>query len=165
MLIAANSVVSFHYRVTLDDGTPVDSSEGDEALTYLHGHGQIVDGLEAALLGKQSGDHVDARLEPAEAYGEYDDELDLEVPLDAFPEDARAELQTGAQFAADHPTREGEPIVFTVIELRGEELAITGNHPLAGKTLRYSVDVVEVRAATEQELAHGHAHGAHGHDH
>lgn len=164
MEIAEGTVVSVHYSVRTADGTDVDSSEGRDPLVYLHGSGQIVNGLESALAGKKAGDHVDATVEPAEAYGEYDQGLDLKVPLAAFPEEARAELEPGAQFAAEHPER-NEAMLFTVIEVSDETAVITGNHPLAGQTLVFSVDVVEVRSATDEEKQHGHAHGPDGHHH
>lgn len=165
MKIAKDSVVSFHYRVATAEGEPVDQSEKNEPLTYLHGSGQIVSGLEKALLGHEAGDHVDARISPEEGYGEYDERLNLRIPLKAFPDGARAQLEPGFQFVSEHPQDDDEEVLFTVVELQPDSVIVTGNHPLAGKTLVFEVDIVEVRQATEEELSHGHAHGPDGHHH
>jgi len=165
MNIAKNAVVSMHYKLTNAQGEDLDASEEGEPLVYLHGHGGLVDGLEQALEGKQAGDHVDVRVPPELGYGLYDRALDMEVPLKAFPDDARDRLKEGARFASDQPGKPGTEIVYTVVERHPEHLVVTGNHPLAGQTLVFAVDIVGVRAATKQELKHGHVHGEHGHDH
>jgi FKBP-type peptidyl-prolyl cis-trans isomerase SlyD len=164
MRIDNNSVVSFHYRVATTEGEQVDKSE-TEPLTYLHGKAQIVPGLEEALAGKQAGDKVKAQVPPEKAYGAHDPHLDLRVPVDAFPADARPRLEPGFRFVAEHPERAGEHVQYTVHAREGEEVLISGNHPLAGQTLIFDVEVVEVRKATDEELAHGHAHGPGGHHH
>ncbi len=159
MQIAADAIVSFHYQVVTSDGDAVDSSEGREPLVYLHGRSQIVPGLEAALLGKSAGDHIDATIAPADAYGERDPALDMGVPMDAFPEEIHEQLQEGAQFQADHPTEDGAVVLYTVVGREADRILVSGNHPLSGQTLIFAVDIVDVRAATEEELSHGHAHG------
>jgi FKBP-type peptidyl-prolyl cis-trans isomerase SlyD len=159
MAIAADSVVSFHYRVTTAEGEQVDQSEKDQPMIYLHGRGQMVAGVEEALLGHEAGDHVEARVEPEKGYGAYDQELDLKVPLTAFPEQVRPEIKPGFRFRAEHPTTEGCTVLFTIHAIEGDFALVSGNHPMAGKTLLFSLDVVAVRPATESELSHGHCHG------
>jgi FKBP-type peptidyl-prolyl cis-trans isomerase SlyD len=165
MNIGKNSVVSFHYQVSTEDGEVVDRSDGSEPLTYLHGNAQIVQGLEDALAGKAKGEHVEAKVPPEKGYGSYDPQLDLQVPLDAFPDGARAKLEPGFRFMAEHPAHEGQDVMFTVHEIKDDHVLVTGNHPLAGKILTFKVDVVDVRQATKDELAHGHVHGPGGHHH
>lgn len=165
MQIAKNTVVSFHYHVATAEGETVDQSKGGEPLTYLHGTSQIIPGLEDALLGKKKGDHVEATVAPERGYGAYDKELDLSLPMEAFPDEARKELQPGFRFMAEHPHKEGDQVMFTVHAVQGEQVMISGNHPLAGQTLLFKVDIVDVRAASPEELAHGHAHGPGGHHH
>jgi FKBP-type peptidyl-prolyl cis-trans isomerase SlyD len=165
MNIAKNMVVSLNYSARTPEGQEVDSSEGQGPLVYLHGYEQVLPGLERALEGKTAGDHVAISLAPADAYGEYDDGLDLRVPKDAFPEDAWAQIQPGVRFVAAHPAEPEREVLFHVIELEDDTALITGNHPLAGETLNFEVDVIEVREATLAELAHGHAHGDDAHDH
>lgn len=165
MQIAKNSVVSFHYKVATADGETVDQSEDGKPMTYLHGGGQLIAGVEEAMLGKKAGDHVEATIPPEKGYGVYDANLDREVPLDAFPKDARKELKAGFTFAAEHPEKDGERVMFTVMEVDGEAVRITANHPLAGQTLLFTIDVAEVRKASAEELSHGHAHGPGGHHH
>jgi len=165
MQIAKNAVVSFLYHVATAEGETVDQSKDGEPLTYLHGTAQIIPGLEEALLGKQKGDHVETTVAPERAYGVYDKELDLSLPAEAFPAEARTELAPGFRFMAEHPHKEGEQIMFTVHAVQGDLVMISGNHPLAGQTLLFKVDVVDVRAASAEELSHGHAHGPGGHHH
>lgn len=164
MQIAANRVVSIHYQVATAEGESVDASQPGEPLVYLHGQGQIIGGLERALLGKAAGDKVAVEVAPKDGYGEYDPELDVAVPLDAFPKDLRAKLVPGAQFHAEHPTK-GTEAVFTVHKVEGGSAYCSGNHPLAGKTLQFKVEIADVRDATKDELSHGHAHGPGGHHH
>jgi FKBP-type peptidyl-prolyl cis-trans isomerase SlyD len=165
MPIINDSVVSFHYTVATAEGEHVDKSEEGQPLVYLHGHGQIVPGLEAAMAGRDVGEHIDATITPDQAYGEHEQELDMQVPLEVFPDSIRPEIQPGFRFKAEHPTVAGRDIVFTVHGIEGEQAFVSGNHPLAGKTLQFSVDVVAVRHASPEELSHGHAHGPGGHHH
>jgi FKBP-type peptidyl-prolyl cis-trans isomerase SlyD len=165
MNISKNTIVSFHYQVSTIEGEEVDRSQGDQPLTYLHGNAQIIPGLEEALVGKAPGAHVEAQVTPDKGYGAYDPQLDLQVPLDAFPNEARPQLEPGFRFMAEHPTQEGQEVLFTVQGIEGDTVLVSGNHPLAGKILVFKVDVVDVRAATTDELSHGHAHGPGGHDH
>jgi len=160
MQIAKHRVVSIEYTLTDDEGTVLDTSRGREPLVYLHGVGAMIPGLEAALTDKVAGDALEVRVPPAEAYGERDDGLIQQArrsQLQGVPE-----VEVGMQFQASGP--EGRQIV-TVIAVDGDQVTLDANHPLAGVPLNFAVEVVSVRAATAQELQHGHIHGPHGHDH
>jgi FKBP-type peptidyl-prolyl cis-trans isomerase SlyD len=165
MQIGNNTIVSMHYQVATSEGEQVDKSQEGQPLVYLHGHGQIIPGLEAALAGHSVGETVEAELAPEVAYGEYDEDLDIRVGKDAFPADVQQKLEPGFQFMAQHPGKEGENLLYTVHGVEQDEVLVSGNHPLAGKTLLFKVEIVEVRRASEEELAHGHAHGPGGHHH
>ena len=161
MQIAENKVVFIHYTLTNQAGEVLDSSHGrGEPLGYLHGHGNIIPGLENALSGKAAGDKLDVTVEPAEGYGDRHDQLVQQVPKEAFQ--GVDELQPGMQFQAD--TGQG-PRLFTITKVDGDEVTVDGNHPLAGETLSFAVEVTDVREASEQELEHGHVHGEGGHEH
>lgn len=161
MKIVSGSVVELDYSLHLGDGQVVDASGPGEPLTYLHGEGQIVPGLETALEGLSKGDRKQVVVAPGDGYGEHDPRGVQEVPRGAFP--PAFEPQVGMELTAEGPT--GEPVPFSVREVRPETVVIDLNHPLAGKTLHFDVTVREIRAATADEIAHGHAHGPHGHDH
>jgi FKBP-type peptidyl-prolyl cis-trans isomerase SlyD len=165
MHIAEDKVVTFHYTVQTPEGDVIDTTEGQEPLAYLHGHKQIVEGLEEALLGKTTGDHVDVTVPSDKGYGPRDPKLDMLIPLEAFPEEMRHEIQMGMMFEAAHPEDEEQTLVFTILGIEEDKVMATGNHPLAGQDLCFSVDVDEIRDATEEELGHGHVHGPGGHDH
>ncbi|WP_308389597.1 peptidylprolyl isomerase [Acidithiobacillus sp. AMEEHan] len=160
MKIAKDTVVTLDYTLTDEDGEILDSSEGDEPLVYLHGHGDIVPGLERALNGHQVGDQVEVDVSPEDGYGDWDEDLVDVVGKEDF--DDPEELEVGAQFEVD--TDEGVRIA-TVIEMEGEDITVDLNHPLAGMNLHFAVKVLDVRAASSEELAHGHVHGPHGHEH
>ena len=160
MQIAAETVASIEYELTDDAGEVIDTSKGGEPLAYLHGAGNLIPGLEAELEGKSSGDAFQVRVAPEDAYGERHEGMVQSVPRSEFPEDA--EIQVGAQFHATTPS--GDHIV-TVVAVEGDAVTLDGNHPLAGKHLTFDVQVVEVRAATPEELEHGHVHGPGGHAH
>jgi FKBP-type peptidyl-prolyl cis-trans isomerase SlyD len=161
MIIAHNKVVRFDYTLTNDANDVLDSSEGGEPLTYLHGAGNIIPGLESALEGKRAGDSLNVRVAPAEAYGERDDRMVQNVPREMF-EDSN-EIQTGMQFHSSDP--EGNVTVVTVVGMDAEHITVDANHPLAGVPLTFAVTIVEVRDASPEELAHGHVHGPGGHHH
>lgn len=165
MRIETGKVVALHYKVTTEGGELRDASGPDEPLLYLHGYGQIVPGLEDALEGHEAGDGVVVTLTPEQGYGQHDPDLDLKIPLDSFPEDMREELTAGMQFGAAHPDDPDDDVLFSVVAVQGEHVLVTGNHPLAGETLTFEVSVASVRAATEEELDHGHAHGPGGDHH
>jgi FKBP-type peptidyl-prolyl cis-trans isomerase SlyD len=155
-----NTVVLIHYTLTSDTGETLDSSEGREPLGYLHGFGNIIPGLENALTGKQAGDKLKVSIKPEEAYGVREDALVQVVPRSAFG--GAQDLEVGMQFQAQTP--EGVRVV-TVVDVAGDDITLDGNHPLAGETLHFDVEVTLVRAATQEELTHGHVHGEGGHHH
>ncbi len=161
MLIAANKAVSIDYTLTNDAGEVIDSSAGGAPLVYLHGAGNIIGGLENALVGKQSGDELDVSVEPADAYGEYSAELVATLNRSMF--EGVDELEVGMQFHASGP--DGSMQIVTIRELEGDDVIVDGNHPLAGQRLNFKVKVVEVRDASDEEVAHGHVHGEGGHQH
>ncbi|WP_018865786.1 MULTISPECIES: peptidylprolyl isomerase [unclassified Thioalkalivibrio] len=160
MQVAQNAVVAIHYTLTNDAGEKIDSSEGREPLAYLHGNGQIVPGLEKELEGKAAGDKVQAKVSPAEGYGEKIDAMVQEIPMDAFQ--GVESVEPGMQFQAQ---TENGPLTVTVTKVEGDTATVDGNHPLAGETLNFDVEIVEVREASAEELEHGHAHGEGGHQH
>lgn len=160
MQIAHNSVVAFHYKLTNDAGEVVDSSEGRDPLTYIHGAGNIIPGLEKQLEGRKAGDSLTARVEAAEAYGEKNPQMVQQVPTAAFQ--GVESIQPGMQFQAQ--TEQG-PLLVTVVDVDGDTVTVDGNHPLAGQALNFDVTIDTVREATEEELAHGHVHGAGGVEH
>ena len=159
MRVAKNMVVSIDYTLTGADGTVLDSSSGQEPLAYIHGTGSIIPGLEDALEGKSAGDALKVSVPPEKGYGLRDDKLLQQVPRRMFDMEG---LAPGMRFHAesDHGVR-----VVTVAAVDGDTVTVDANHPLAGQTLSFDVKVMDVREATEEELSHGHVHGAHGHHH
>ena len=160
MQIAQDKVVLIHYTLTNDAGETLDSSSGGEPLAYIHGQGNLIAGLEKALEGKQSGDRLSVKVEPAEGYGVRDDALVQQVPKRQF---GGAKVQPGMQFHAQ--TSQGHARVVTVVRIQGDMVTVDGNHPLAGENLNFDVEVTDVRDATQEELEHGHVHGPGGHHH
>lgn len=158
--IADNLVVSLQFKVADDAGNIIDQSTDDTPLTYLHGYQNIIPGLENALTGKAVGDNVQVTIAPEDAYGEYNEALVNPVPLAMFQGVEKVEVGMG--FTAETPQG---PVEVTIIEVTDEFAKVDGNHPLAGKTLDFDVTVTEIREATDEELEHGHAHGAGGHHH
>jgi len=161
MFITRNKVVRIDYTLTSDDQQVIDSSEGGEPLTYLHGGGSIIPGLEAALEGKRAGESLSVRIAATEAYDERDDDLVQSVPREMF-EDSGS-IQVGMQFQSGDP--DGNTRIVTVVGSDADSVTVDGNHPLAGVPLNFAVTIVEVRDASSEELAHGHVHGPGGHQH
>ena len=159
MIISAQHVVTIEYTLTDDEGRTLDSSEGREPLSYLHGANNIVPGLEKALEGKEVGADLKVTVTPAEGYGDYQDGFVRNVPVRKLP---NGRAQVGQRVRID--TSAG-PHIFTIKSVKGDYAQLDGNHPLAGKTLHFQVKVVGVRAPTAEELAHGHVHGPGGHGH
>ncbi len=153
--VAADTVVSIHYKLSLGGEDMVDSSEGCDPLQYLHGHGSIVPGLESLMAGRKVGDQFSAKVTPEDGYGPHDPERIVQAPRAAFPSDV--ELAPGMQFQTED--EEGDPMMVRVTAVGEEEITIDMNHPLAGKTLSFEIEVAALRAATSEELEHGHAHG------
>ncbi|NJK89244.1 MAG: peptidylprolyl isomerase [Myxococcales bacterium] len=160
MKIAADTVATIDYTVRNDRGDILDSSKG-QPMTYLHGHQQIIRGLESALEGLSAGERCSAAVSPSDAYGERDDEKVLSIQRDRLPADLEPEvgMMLGAQ------DEDGETVPLWIVEVGKDMITVDTNHPLAGQVLNFEVTVHEVRSATEEELAHGHAHGSHGHHH
>ena len=155
----ANKVISFHYTLTDSAGKTLDSSAGSDPLTFLEGAGQIIPGLELQLTTMKVGDKKNVIVEAKHAYGEKDPGNVVEMPLDQMP--AR-DIKVDDRFrAGDGPNA---PVV-TVTKVTDTHVTLGGNHPLAGMDLTFAVEVTEIRDATQEELDHGHAHGAGGHDH
>ncbi|MFW5796259.1 MAG: FKBP-type peptidyl-prolyl cis-trans isomerase [Alkalispirochaeta sp.] len=159
MTVEKDAVVTIAYTLKNAEGGVIDSSEDHGDLSYLHGHQNIVPGLEKELEGKVVGDTVDATVSPAEGYGERRDELVFSVPRDRLPE---GELELGMQFRAQ--SQDGQEMVVNLIEVGDDEVTLDGNHPLAGEDLHFDVTINGIRAASEEEVAHGHVHdGSHHH--
>ena len=152
MEIAANRVASFHYTLTDDDGQVIDRSPPEQPLSYLHGVGNIVPGLERALEGKSAGDTLKVDVAPEEGYGQRNDALIQSVPRDAFQ--GVDKVEPGMQFRAQG---QGGAMLVTVVEVGDEQVKIDGNHPLAGRNLHFAVEVANVREATDEEKQNGQA--------
>lgn len=154
MQVAADTVVSIDYTLTDDDGEVIDTSEGREPLAYLHGHGNIIPGLEKALEGKNEGDELQVKVEPDEGYGPHRQELVQNVSMEAFA--GIDKVEPGMKFNAE--SAQG-PLVVKVTEINGDQVTIDANHELAGQPLNFDVTVRDVREASQQELEQGQAAG------
>jgi len=161
MNVSKDTVVSIAYTLKDDDGEILDTSEGREDLEYLHGHENIVPGLEEKLEGCSAGDSVAASVTPDKGYGERDEELVFTMPREKLPEEG---VEAGAQFAAQD--KDGNQQIVTVTEFDDETVTLDANHPLAGQTLHFDVTVNGVREALPVEIDHGHVHqpGHHHHE-
>lgn len=158
MKIEKDTVVTMRCRIADDKGQLI--QDGKEHLSYLHGgHGNTLPKIEAALEGKAAGDQLSLVLAPADAFGEPDPDLLRTLAKRDFPPG----VKVGGQLELPGP--QGEPQAFTVVKIKGDTVHLDGNHPLAGRTIKLAITVTEVRAASAEEVAHGHAHGAHGHHH
>ena len=156
-----NQVVQFHYTLKDDEGNIIDQSPEGQPLAYLRGYQNIIPGLEAQLVGKAVGDKFTASVEPADAYGEFDDAAVQEVPRENFQ--GVDNIQAGMQFQSQ--TEDGHVMLVTVKDVQDDMVIVDANHPLAGKKLHFDVEIADIREATPEELQHGHAHGAGGHHH
>jgi FKBP-type peptidyl-prolyl cis-trans isomerase SlyD len=153
MNIEKDSVVTFHYQLTDDQGRLIESSTGQDPMSYLHGSGAIIPGLAVALDGKTAGDNFQVTVEPEQAYGPVQPDLFHVVPRESFA--GADELTAGMIFQADGP--QGRQIV-RIVKVEDEQVHIDANHPLAGQVLVFDVTIEAVRPATPEEIAHGHAH-------
>ncbi len=151
-------VVAIDYTLTVDNEV-LDTSEGRNPLEFLQGHGNIIPGLEKAMLGMSIGESKDVTVKPAEGYGEIDEEAYMEVPTNQFPEHIPTEVGTELQVQNE----EGQPVYARIEKVENNVAQLNFNHPLAGKTLHFKVKVVALREANAVELSHGHVH-EHGHD-
>jgi FKBP-type peptidyl-prolyl cis-trans isomerase SlyD len=153
-MIGDNSVVSIHYKLTDNDGNVIDTSEGMDPLTYLHGVGNLIPGLEKELVGKVENDALSVKVLPADGYGETMQELVESVPKTAFQ--GVDNIEVGMSFEAKNPNGDMQRIVVKKVE--GDMVTVDANHPLAGVELNFDVTIISVREATEEEIAHGHVH-------
>ena len=154
MQVAQNTVVSINYTLSSDEGAIIDTSAGHAPLAYIQGLGHIVPGLEKALDGKNVGDRFKVSVSPEEGYGVRDEEMVDRIPKSSF--EGVPEVEPGMEFYADGPNG---PVMITVQDIVGDEVLVDGNHPLAGKTLHFEIEVIDVREATPEEAEHGHVHG------
>lgn len=169
MKIAKNSVVGIAYQVRTKDGVLVDEATTVAPLEYLHGANNLIKGLEEALDNRQVGDKFDIELPASKAYGDFNDNLVQNVPKEVFV--GVDELEVGMRFLAD--TDQG-PVPVEITAIDGDTVTVDGNHMLAGQDLKFNVEIVSLRDATDEEIAHGHIHaeghggcgcGGHGHHH
>lgn len=158
MKIAKDTVVSVNYRLSDAQGELIEESR--DPMVYLHGgYENTLPKIEEALDGKEAGYQVTIQVEPADAFGEYDAGLVKIEPKDRLP----SPIEVGMQFEGSPDDDEESALVFTVTEIADDKVVLDGNHPLAGIALRFELNVIEVRAATEEEVQHKHVHGPHGH--
>lgn len=159
-IVGPEKVVSIEFEVR-ERGTVLDGADRDNPLVYLHGARNIVPGLERALEGKAVGDRVEVTVSPGQGYGERRKMKPLSIRRSELPHDMKVER--GARLLMRGP--EGQMIPLWVIKVQGPTVLADANHPMAGKSLDFTASVLDVRDATEEELAHGHVHGPGGHDH
>jgi FKBP-type peptidyl-prolyl cis-trans isomerase SlyD len=161
MQIAKHTVATIDYTLTNSEGHVLDRSRDGQPLSYLHGVGGIIPGLEAALEGKSAGEKISVTIPPEKAYGARNEELVQDVPRQMFQ--GVNSIEPGMQFQAHG--KDGHARIVTVLDVAPESVRVDANHPLAGETLKFDVNVVGVREATAEELSHGHVHGPGGHQH
>lgn len=163
MKISEGHLVELEYVLQIEGGDVVESSQEEGPLQYLHGNGEIPERLEEALLGKEAGAKLELTLEPAEAFGDYDVDAITTVPRGEFPEDAGLEkdqwIQVEVQMDDDTEDDEEFELEMRVVEVNDESVVLDANHPLAGKTIKYTVEVREFHQATSDELEGRHVHG------
>lgn len=158
--VAEDLVVGINYVLTVD-GEEIDSSKDEGPLEYLHGYSNIITGLEKELLGMKINESKQVEIPPEEAYGLVEEEAIISVAIEEFPEDVP--LEPGIEL--EITDAEGDTMFATIVKVGKKNVKLDTNHPLAGKTLFFDVSVVSIRAATSEELDHGHVHFGHGHDH
>jgi FKBP-type peptidyl-prolyl cis-trans isomerase SlyD len=157
MVVEKDKVITIDYTLKDSDGQTIDSSDDSEPLVYLHGNDNLIPGLEKRLEGKKEGDKLSCVINPGEAYGDYDESLVFTVQKSNFADPSK--IEEGMQFEAHG---EDGPRVVTVVAVKGDEVTVDANHPLAGEDLHFDVKVVGIREATAEELAHGHVHSHEG---
>lgn len=162
MQITKDTVVQFHYTMSDEAGKPLDSNMGKEPVAYLHGHQNMMSGLENVLAGKEAGDTFSVTLPPTETYGERNESEEAIMRVPAKHLHGAKSWKPGMIAVV---TTEHGPEEVTVVKAGRFMVTIDTNHPMAGKTLSFELKVADVRAATAEELAHGHAHGVGGHHH
>lgn len=160
-IIAAGKVVGMSYSLRNDAGVILDQASTEEPFLYIQGASQIVPGLETGLEGLKVGEKKNVTIAPDDAYGPVHPGLKMTVKKDQFP--GVKDIEAGMQFQAQSP--EGHGMIFTIVGVAGDDVTIDGNHPLAGQTLHFTVEILSIRDATAEEKAHGHVHGPGGHHH
>ena len=160
MTITKHAVVTLNYTLKNSEGTVLDTSDGREPLIYLHGVGALIPGLEEELDGKETGAKINTVIPPEKAYGEKRDDLLRVVSKEGFQGDEDMQVGMQVQLETDHG-----PAIALITEMKDDDVTLDFNHPLAGMTLHFDVEVVELREATEDEVTHGHVHGPGGHEH
>lgn len=161
MPIEANKVVILNFTLTDDAGNVLDSTDQGGSFSYISGRGMVLPKLEEAVSVMMIGTKKQLKLEAADAYGNYNDQIVQVVGKENFPEDFV--LEVGMEYMASNP--EGVQMPFTITEVNGDEITIDFNHPFAGMNLNFDLELLDVRDATAEELAHGHVHGPGGHHH
>ncbi|HKJ27235.1 MAG TPA: peptidylprolyl isomerase [Anaerolineales bacterium] len=156
--VAKDLAVTIDYKLTID-GEIIDSSEEDGPLDYLHGHENIIPGLERELTGMKIGEQKNVTVAPEDGYGTVDEEAMLEVPRSEFPNEVPLEIGIELEVT----DQEGDMLFATIVEVGNKTVKLDTNHPLAGKALDFDVTVVDLREASEEEIAHGHVHTGHHH--
>jgi FKBP-type peptidyl-prolyl cis-trans isomerase SlyD len=164
MSVSANKVVSFHYRLSEVDGDLLEESYGADPTLYLHGHNNLLAAIEQALEGKNTGDKLQVSVAPEDGYGHRQEGAVQRIPIKHLMdhEKIKNRLKPGVKVAINTQHGPWEAIVLKVGKFNVD---VDSNHPLAGKHLNFEIEIVDVRDASEEELAHGHAHGAGGHNH
>jgi len=155
--MAKSKVISFHYTLTDATGKQLDSSDGGEPLSYMEGTGQIIPGLEAEISKLKTGDKKRVTIPADQAYGKSDPQAVVEVPREQMP---KQDIKVGDQFRSNQ-----SPLPLTITKITATHVSLDANHPLAGMDLTFDVQIMEMRTATAEEIAHGHAHGPGGHHH
>jgi FKBP-type peptidyl-prolyl cis-trans isomerase SlyD len=155
------NVVLFHYTLKDKSGKTIESSHNQEPVMFMEGTSQIIPGLETGMKGLKKGDKKQVLVPAAKGYGTHDKTLIMSVPRDQLPQDG--EIKVGTQFRSESP--EGHARIFTVTAVGNKDITLDGNHPLVDQDLTFDVEIVDVRKATDEEVAHGHAHGPEGHHH
>lgn len=153
MTIENDKVITINYVLKDDKDVLIDESK-DGSFCYLHGASNIIPGMENALTGRSIGDQFNLVIEPTDAYGEYNPEMTQVVDRSMF--EATENIEAGMQFQAQD--QQGHMMIITVASVDGDQITIDGNHPLAGVTLYYDIEVIDIRDATEEEISHGHVH-------
>lgn len=159
MKVSLNKVVAIHYKLTNNEGTVLDSSDGRGPLNFIHGLGHLIPGMEEGLDGKEVGSKFQLKVSPEKGYGNYQNEMMQQVPVSAF---AGQEIKVGMQFEAG---TDEQRFLVNIKSIEAETVTVDGNHPLAGVELNFDIEVIEIREATDDEIAHGHVHGPEGHNH
>jgi len=164
MQIAKNHVVTFHYYLKNEQGEELETSRSGEPMAYLHGHGNIIAGLESGMAGRAVDDVFSITVKPADAYGERRENAVQRVPVKHLLQEKKGRMKLKPGMVVSINTEDG-PRQVVVVKAGKFNVDVDNNHPLAGKTLTFDVEIISIREATADEIAHGHAHGVGGHQH